>query len=87
MLKPKGTGITTMFREAWYVCLNYPHFTWEVNCNLYIENIPVWQVRDLYNEILETTDQTRPCKVVLSVVWGKSKQDDYFTQIENMILW
>ena len=77
MSKPRDTEITKMFQYFWYISLRYKHFTGQVNRSLIIDEVPMSEIEDLRQVILE---QVWDNVVVLCV---KEKTNE-FKRIERL---
>lgn len=88
IMKPRHSGIRTIFKDAWYITIPFKYFDWFINKNLYIDEVPRDKVWELYEELQA---MQWPQKVILAVRGafldtGEQKKTSYFEDIEKMIL-
>ena len=88
IMKPRHSGIGTIFEQAGYQKIAYWHWKGYVWENLYIDEVPKDRLEEVYNKLKEIQ---WPQKVILAVRGafldtGEQKKTSYFEDIEKMIL-
>lgn len=89
IMKPKDTGIWSIFEQSGYKRIAFWHWTEYVGQDLYIDEVPREKLEEVYNKL-----KTIPVsyKVILAVrgafldTGEEKKKTSYFEDVERMIL-
>lgn len=88
-MKPRHSGIGTIFEKAGYQKIAYWHWDWFIGKDLYIDEVPKEKIEEVYTKL-----KAIPVwhKVILAVrgafldTGSPEKKTSYFEEVERIIL-